>query len=125
MPAKKKSTFTEGPLNILYSSRLRLTEEQRDKLKAAHRAFRLKYAAAPEPSVMPGSSISVETQTVPPQQAYAAFGLSDLVVADLIVSRESISINTILQLQKLLGVEVITRKEMEAKFSNYLDYIWQ
>jgi len=123
MPTKKKPDFINSPLSVLYSCRVRLDEQQREALRNAHRQFRLKYAPAPVAAVVPGSTITVDTASAPPTDAYKAFGLSDLVVSDLIGSRETVPLTTVIQLQQLLGVEVVTRKDLEAKFKRYLDYV--
>ena len=123
MPTKKKTDFVHSPLSVLYSCRIRLDDSQRDAFRKAHRDFRVQYAPEPVQPVMAGSTLTVETASRPPVDAYKAFGLSDLVVSDLIGSRETIPLTTVIQLQHLLGVEIVTRKELEAKFKSYLDYV--
>ena len=119
----KKQLKVDGPLSVLYSCRIRLDDEQREKLREAHRTFRQQFAPEVKPSVMAGSTVTVETAFSAPPSTYQEFGLSDLVVSDLIGTRDSIALTTIVQLQKLLGVEIITRKELNEKFENYLDFI--
>lgn len=120
---KANYDFINSPLPILYSARIRLNEEQRKTLKEAHQAFRHKSAPAVVSPVMAGSSISVETNVEPSTKSYEAFGLSSLIVNDLIVSRDTIALTVVLKLQQMLEVEVITRKTLEDAFQNYLDYV--
>lgn len=120
---KTKADFVNFPLTVLYSARLRLTDEQRETLRNAHRAFRSKYNKEPQTNVLAGSTLSVATSYSPPNQAYADFGLSDLIVSDILGSRDSISLHTILKLQSLLSCKVIDRTELETKFGEYLDYL--
>lgn len=110
-------------LNILYSGRIRLNDEQRQALKDAHNAFR-KGALVTTGSSLAGSSIKVETKTEVSAARYQEFGLSSLIVNDIICSRDSIAIGVILKLQALLGVEVVTRKELETAFKSYLDCVY-
>jgi len=117
--------FKDGPLSVLYSCRVRLDEEQRQTLKDAHNRFRQADAAPIQAPVMAGSSISVSTTVEAPFKSYQEFGFSSLVVNDLITSRESMPLPVLLKLQKMLDVEVITRKELETKFKNYLNYVLQ
>lgn len=115
---------TTADLNILYSGRIRLTDEQRQTLKDAHNAFR-KDAITTTGSTLAGSSISVQTKTETSAAKYQAFGLSSLIVNDLICSRDSIAIGILLKLQAMLGCEVISRKDLEEAFKGYLDCIYQ
>ena len=124
MTTKTKKEFKlNHPLPILYSCRCRLSEEQREKLRLAHRDFRKQFQPAQKQPVLAGSSVSVETAYAPGANAYAEVGLSDLIVSDIIGSRESIPLATIVQIQQLFGVQVITRKELEDAFTSYLDWV--
>lgn len=113
----------DRPLDTLFSARIRLSEEERATLRAAHQAFRKSYAAAPQTSVLAGSTISVETATAPPRNAYAEAGMSDLVISDLIGSRDSVQLSILLKIETLLGVKVVDRKRMMDRFKDYLDYL--
>ena len=99
-------------LNILCSARVRLTDDQRDKLKAANHQRRL---AQPAPT-LPGSSVRAETYQVDKS-------LHDLTISDLVTSRESISLGIVLKMQKILGVEIISREDLEKAFEGYLDHM--
>ena len=116
-------SFIDRPLDTLYSARIRLSEEERATLRAAHQAFRKSYATAHRPTVMAGSTLTVETATAPPANAYAAAGMSDLVISDLIGSRDSIQLSILLKVEKLLGVQVINRERLLNRFNNYLNYL--
>ena len=118
-----KPDFINAPLDVLFSARVRLTEDERASLRAAHSAFRKSYATAHRPTVMAGSNLTVETATAPPSNAYAEAGMSDLVISDLIGSRDSIQLSILLKVEKLLGVQVIDRKRLLNRFNNYLNYL--
>ena len=118
-----KPNFVTNPLSILYSTRIRLTEDERNTLKTAHNAFRAGHRVAEKTPVMAGSGISVETATDYTASSYAQAGLSSLIVSDLITSRDSISIAILLKVEALLGVKVLKRKVLEQKFQEYLDYL--
>ena len=117
------STFINHPLDTLFSARIRLSDEERATLRAAHSAFRKSYATAHRPTVMTGSTLTVETATAPPANAYAEAGMSDLVISDLIGSRDSIQLSILIKVEKLLGVTVVTRKRLLDRFTDYLDYL--
>lgn len=119
-----KTPNTSNALNILYSCRLRLTEEQRLALKEAHNSFR-NNGISNSKATLAGSRISVSTAVEPCQHSYEKFGLSNLIVNDIIVARESVSLCVVLKLQELLGVEVVSRKDLETSFRGYLDYVYQ
>ena len=123
MTTTKKANLLNTPLPILYSCRVRLTEEQRLVLRTAHTNFRKQFAAPQQQPVMAGSTLSVTTTTTIPTNAYAEAGMSDLVVSDLIGTRDSIPLNILLKIENLLGVKVVTRKMLEEKFADYLTYL--
>ena len=108
-------THPASTLKVLCSARVRLTNEQREALKEANNRFRLAKAARP----LPGSSVRSETYVD------SAAALHDLTIADLCTTRESISLGIILKLQKILDVEIITRKELSDAFASYLDYNYE
>ena len=116
--------FKDGPLSTLFSCRHRLSEDERQTLKEAHNAFRQREAKAIPTPVLAGSSISVSTNVEASQASYSEYGFSSIVVNDLITSRDSIAIPVLLKLQKMLGVEVITRKQLDKAAKNYLDYVF-
>ena len=117
------TTFVNHPLPILFSARVRLSEDERATLRQAHQEFRKLYATAYRPSVLSGSTIQVETATAPPNNAYAEAGMSDLVVSDLIGSRDTIQLSILLKIEKLLGVQVVNRARLMDKFTDYLNYL--
>ena len=112
----QKPKFTEK-LPILYSCRVRLDEEQRSKLKAAWKAFRAANTPAQQ-KPLNGSSVSAVTSYSSP----GILGMSDLVVNDLIVSRDTIPLTTILNLASALNIELLDRTELESAFQQYLNY---
>ena len=119
----KSYQYVDSPLHTLYSCRLRFTEEQREILKAAHNKLRRAAAVAPPKAVLSNSSIQVQDNTEGQVDGYKQFGMSALIVADLIASRDSVSLPVVVKLQKLLGVEVITEESLHEQFSQYLDYV--
>lgn len=116
-------SFIDRPLDTLFSARIRLSDDERAALRTAHQNFRKSFASASKPTVMSGSNLTVETAYVPPNNAYAEAGMSDLIVSDLIGSRDSVALSILLKIETLLGVKVIDRKRMMARFTDYLDYL--
>lgn len=114
-----KPTFTEGPLPILLSCRVRLSEAQRNTLKAAYEAHRAK-AQSNSGARIGGSTV----QTVTMHQPDIA-GLSGFLLSDLFNSRDSIQATLLLKVQQALGVEVITRSDVEAAAASYIDYVFR
>ena len=118
LPDLSKKKFTER-LPLLFSARIRLDDKQRETLKTAWRDLRDSQRPA-EATQIPGSTIKTST----------AFNLGNLnsvtalTVGEILGSRESIHLTTILSLQAELGVEVVSRSYVEDKFKNYLDYLF-
>ena len=114
---------TLQPLSVLYSCRIRLDEQERQQLKDAHNEFRRKFADPEKATVNRGATLKVTTASEAPRESYSDFGLSSVVVNDLISSRDSISLQILNNLQQMLGVNIISRKKLEQKFKSYLDYV--
>lgn len=115
-----KSTFVNNPLPVLISSRIRLNEEQRKTLKNAY--FTKKNQAIPEERTNEDGLVVVTPYTSPALDK--ALGMSQLVFSDLINSRDTITIGIILKIQDVLGVEVISKKDVMAACKSYCDYIF-
>ena len=113
-----KPTHIDGPLPILISCRVRLTEEQRCTLKAAYEQHRL--AAQPAQ----GQRIGGSTVTTVTMHQPDVAGLSGFLLADIFNSRDSIQLGLILKIQASLGVEVVTQKDVEAAAKNYAAYVF-
>lgn len=93
---------------IYYSTRVRLTAEQREKLKEAYDKIH-----------------DTGSELVSYDYSSArTIGIGDVAIKDLLLTRESVSIAVILRLQTSLGVEVISRNELIESFIEYLDYIF-
>ena len=118
-----KPDFINNPLDTLYSCRIRLNDEQRAIIRRAHQEFRKSFAPTAQQPVMAGSTVSVVTNQAAPHSAYAAEGLSDIVVADLCGTRDTIALALVLKLERLLDIKIIKRKDLEDKFQRYLDYL--
>ena len=106
-----------APLPILCSSRIRLNDEQRKTLKDAYNA--LKAATNRSTPGIGGSSIQVVTEIA------TDFGMNDMILRDLLGSRDSLNVPVVLQLQAKLGVEVLTREDLQAAYAGYLDHIFE
>ena len=106
-------------LPLLFSARIRLDDEQREKLQQAWRQLRDSQQPVEMPPI-PGSTIRVQNQ-------YNLGGMncvSALTMSELISSRESISLTTILTLQAEFGIEIVSRAFIEERFADYLNYIF-
>ena len=114
--------FKNGQLPILISARVRISPEQRRALKDAY--FQRKNAAQPPDTVGTGG-LTVSTAYGSDKALERELGMSHLVFSDLINSRDSIGVNIILQIQKALGVEIISRDKLMESMNNYADWIFK
>ena len=112
----------DNKLSILLSSRIRLNEEEKASLKAAYQKAKSGYQPTQGASVN-GSSLRVETSFTA-GQLDTALGMNSLTFSDVISSRESVLITLVLNVQKVLGVTVVTRERMQEAFDSYLDFIF-
>ena len=114
----RKTTHAEK-LQYLLSCRMRLSEDQRTTLKKAWNAYRDAHKAAAQPPIG-GSTVKTVTTTAAP----ALLGMSDLIITDLISTRESIALLHIVNLQAALGCEVVGKQAIRDQLEHYLDWIW-
>ena len=113
-PKKKKFSDT---LPILLSCRVRLNNDQREQLKKVWREIRANEAAQPMSS--PGST--VKSYSAPSATtAERALNTNSLVISDLISTRETIALTTIIEFERVFGIELITKQVfMEAAEAYY------
>ena len=113
-------TFTtqKQPRAIYLSARIRLTDSQRLQLKEA-------YSKQSAELQKPQQTVAASGLQVTTTFGMAARdGLADLTIRDLLTTRESISVGVILKLQKILEVQVLSREELSAACTSYLDYVF-
>ena len=120
---KKEYTWENNPLSLLFSARVRLSEDERQQFKDAHNLLRSGATPTPAAPVLQGSSIAVQTFTAPAVDVYRQYGMSSVIVNDLISSRETIALPVIIKLQKMLGVTIITEERLKKQFDNYVEYV--
>jgi hypothetical protein len=114
--------FIDGPLPLLISARVRLNDDQRQALKVAY--YAAKNAADVQPARIGGSTV----QTVTASQNLELdkqLGMSSIVVADLLNSRDSLAIAIILKLQTVLKVEVVTPEQLLEACKGYISYVFE
>ena len=117
--AKKPVTKAARTIpSLQFSSRQRLTDEQRDALRAA---FNEKLAAAEPETTGRGGSIRVQTNRI--SNLEGELGMDRITFSSLIASRESHSVPVLLRLQRVLGVELVTEADFRASFDSYLEHL--
>ena len=119
-----KPDFVDSPLSTLFSTRLRLTDEERTKLKEAYNAA---YNASFKPTATPnigGSSLSVSTSYGASRELDLKLGMARIAAIDIISTRDTVPLPIILKMQKVLEVEIITAERLEEAFKNYIQYVF-
>lgn len=114
-----KANF-DKPLPILVGVRVRLDDQQRQALKSAYYTAR---NSEQRSSVTPNrGSVTVVTNTT--TELDKRLGMTQLVMQDLLNSRDTISLPVLLKLQYVLEVEVVNRKQLDTACKSYLDYVY-
>jgi hypothetical protein len=113
--------FIEGKLPILVSARVRLNDDQRKALKAAY--HKAKNSADSEPPRIGGSTVRTST-AVQNIELDKQLGMSSIVVADLLNSRDSLALAIVLKLQTVLNVQVVTKEDILKACEGYCTYIF-
>ena len=125
MTPTKQATKTpiEGPLSILVSARMRLTKEERNLLKDAYNAAKRAELGSQPPSPN-GSPIKVVSASLTGTDLDQRLGMSSLVMNDVLNARDSLNLPLVLHLQKVLGVEVISKKRLMEALKGYADHVF-
>lgn len=118
-----KPDFVNHPLSILYSCRVRLTDDERKQFKDAYNKAQIEGEPVTMPSIG-GSGVRTETKFSGNLTLERALGMNRLVVMDLLNSRDSITIPLIVKMQQVLGLTIFTPERLQEAFTNYLDYIF-
>ena len=109
-----------GNLRVSIGSRMKLTEADRDTLKAAYRsACEAEWA---ETVQVPSGRLSVSTTYSTPILD-RALGFNSFIFSQIVSSRDGIQLGIILKLQKVLGCEIISHTDLKKIFTSYLSYI--
>jgi len=114
----KKAFVEQHP--ILISCRVRLNDEQRDTLKKAVRSLERELTPS-GPQSLPGSTVKSSSQFDPLQ---SALGLGRIALAEVLGSRESLPLMTVVNLQHQLNVTVLTKEDVVKAAEGYADYVF-
>jgi hypothetical protein len=116
------TTKSTPDLSILYSCRIRLTEDERQTLKQAYKLAKEREITEGAP-VMPGTSIRVVSASLTGDSVDQQLGMSQVLVMDLLNSRDSIHVPLLIKIQRVLGVEIVTKKRLMDTSKSYIDFI--
>ncbi len=106
-------------LNVLIGARVRLTQDQRNKLKAAYRDALERHNPSAT-AILPGSTVKSSTS----YNLNQSLGIDSYLFADIANSRESISLPSLLTLSQKLDVEIISKEEVLEACTSYVEYVW-
>ena len=118
-----KPDFVNEPLSTLFSTRIRLNEDERAKLKAAYNEQYNSSIPTKLPNIG-GSSVSVETSYGSSKELDLRLGMNRICAVDIIQSRDTVALPIILKFQKVLGIQIITAERLEAAFKNYINFVF-
>ncbi len=113
--------FKDHPLPVLISARVRIAEDKRQEVKTAY--YEKKNELTRPVRNNSHTGLVIETASIS-ADLDKMLGFSSLVFNDLINSRDTISLTIVLRIQEVLGVEIITKKELIDACKNYADYVF-
>ena len=111
--------YKDEPLPILVSARVRLNDEQRNIIKDAYYEHK-NTTKTTEDTVSGLKTITAISTDIFDKM----LGMSGLVFSDTINSRDTISLAIVLRLQRVLGVEVVTKKQALDACKSYCEYMF-
>ena len=114
----------DAPLLTLMSCRVRLTDAQREMYKKAYNDVRAGRQPKEQPALAVGSSISVSTAIDTMSDFHQRVGMNDIVIADILGTRDSVSLTILLKLQEELGIKAISKKQILDCAKSYTEYCW-
>jgi len=112
-----KRTTEKLPMYI--SCRVVLSDEQRQTLKQAYRSQM--DDLSPQPARIGGSTVTTQTIVRHPLERE----LPGILLTDLLSTRESLPLDTVIRLQRAFGVEVITPKDVLKQSESYVEYMFR
>ena len=113
--------FQNNPLPILISARIRITDAQRKELKEAY--YARKNAIQPAEATGTGGLV-VTTSYGGSNELDKQLGFTNLVISDLVNSRDTLNINIALKLKSILDVELVTKEKLMEACDYYAEYIF-
>ena len=113
--------FQNQPLPILMSARIRITDAQRKELKVAY--YARKNAIQPAEATGTGGLV-VTTSYGGSNELDKQLGFTNLVISDLVNSRDTLNINIALKLKSILDVELVTKEKLMEACDYYAEYIF-
>ena len=117
MTATMKQVKPKLPMYI--SCRVVLSDEQRSTLKNAYHD-QLK-ELSPQPARIGGSTVSTSTAINHPIQAE----LPGILLTDLLNTRESLPLDTVIRIQRAFGVEVVKPADVLKQADNYVEFMFR
>ena len=106
-------------LPMYLSCRVVLNDEQRSILKTAyHEQLR---DLSPEPARIGGSTVRTNTSVRHPIEAE----LPGILLTDLLSTRESLPLDTVIKIQQAFGVEVVSPADVLKQAENYVSYMFR
>ena len=115
--------FINAPLPILFSCRVRLNQEERNKLKAAYEAAAKGEVPLTKPAIG-NSTVKTETSYGSCPELEQALGMSRMIAYDQINTRDTIPLPVVLKFQEVLKVEIFTPERLKEAFDNYIAYLF-
>ena len=113
--------FQNHPLPILISARIRITDAQRKELKEAY--YARKNSIQPAEATGTGGLV-VTTSYGGSNELDKQLGFTNLVISDLVNSRDTLNINIALKLKSILDVELVTKEKLMEACDYYAEYIF-
>ena len=106
-------------LPMYLSCRVVLSDDQRATLKTAYQ--QQLSALSPQPARIGGSTVQTSTNVSHPIQSE----LPGILLSDLLNTRESLPLDTVIRLQRAFGVEVVKPADVMAQAKNYVDFMFR
>jgi len=113
------TTMKQNRLPMYLSCRVVLNDEQRSTLKTAYHQ-QLK-ELSPQPARIGGSTVTTNTAVNHPIQAE----LPGILLTDLLNTRESLPLDTVIRIQRAFGVEVVKPEDVMVQAKQYTEYMFR
>ena len=113
------SKMKQQRLPMYVSCRVVLNDDQRSVLKTAYHQ-QLK-ELSPQPARIGGSTVTTSTAVNHPIQAE----LPGILLTDLLNTRESLPLDTVIRIQRAFGVEVIKPEDVMVQAKQYTEYMFR
>lgn len=116
---EKVSTVNFNDFNVVIGVRVRITPEKKQEIKAAYDA--LAFGSQEQTTISQFGGIKVEHAPQTNPKLEKEMGCNRLVLSSLLGSNERHPVSMLMNWERVLGIQIVDRKEVQEAWKSYFD----